>query len=703
MKNTVVSSEPELQRVPAGKDFVERSLTVLVRKRFPLYRAVAISNQWKRNLVIYTQYLKEVQSLGVKQGIEPVKMISADVPKQMFNVQSHISFRQTYHPNGVWRDLLRVNLLDENDNVVEENIELPSSQRRVAIYFIRHSLEQRILDQLDKTKETVSIDGKEAKALRLNRIYVQEKETGYLDDEIEQLIQVLEARGLVDRKSHQGINYLYRVETEINFVELKNKLEFLVALESLAKSKGFTPEWEPGNSLESVQADAQPITGIEFDEVRKDALRQKLNSIENRFNIQCTTWLQTERLRVDRKRGGIEPLRLETPKVLDETTGHPTTDFSMLLFHGIRNEVKSAYTSISQQVSTLKNDVEEALRKKLSEYLTEKTPEKAIEAASDLRDSIRVIDAKITTLREKRAEAEVLYGLFEKWRNVARQVERDHLTMTDAQESDVVKNLINRLDEEQRIIKQHLADQAKTVKQVLENHEHFANRIAAIKTEFDQIALNRQDDFNRFRAQIEEQLRKVIDQPGFREQYNPTDDEGSYRRVREQAVEKVQNFVIDPAMRSIQAIKGDLMKATEVFKVSDDVKNKAIALREQVLGLERRIDQIRNDLKPEGIEARLPELVIAVQSIHDEGAEVVEKREWIQHQLRSKESELSGRAKKLLSLIDANGEKDFTELTIELRQSSDEMFRDTAAIIESLEELYQRNWLNIKVSRTTGQ
>ena len=49
-----------------------------------------------------------------------------------------------------------------------------------------------------------------------------------------------------------------------------------------------------------------------------------------------------------------------------------------------------------------------------------------------------------------------------------------------------------------------------------------------------------------------------------------------------------------------------------------------------------------------------------------------------------------------------NTDKDFTELIIALRQSGNKMFDSTSEIIESLEELYQHNWLNIKVSRTTA-
>ena len=93
-------------------------------------------------------------------------------------------------------------------------------------------------------------------------------------------------------------------------------------------------------------------------------------------------------------------------------------------------------------------------------------------------------------------------------------------------------------------------------------------------------------------------------------------------------------------------------------------------------------------------------MIESLLSIREEGAEVFEKMRHIQKQLRSNERELSSQSRKLLNLIGADREKDFTELIIELRQSKDEMFHDASEIVKSLEELYQRNWLNIKVSPT---
>ena len=699
VKESAVLQQADLAQVPAGKNFVERTLGVLILEKFKSYRSIAISHQWKKNLVTYIQALKNVESLGVRRGEEPVKRIGGDVPK-MFNIGQHTTFSNTFYPNGILRDLLLVNELDPNGKTVAEGVEVKNNQVPVAVYFKFHDVEKRILKMLEKSEESIVVNGKRTEAIKCHEVFQQEIKLGYLNEEIEELIKVLKARGLVDQKSQRGIDYLYRVDTEINFIQLQRKFEQLETLDTLAKSKGFTSETEGDNSLSSVQADFQVI-GIESDEVRKDSLRQKLNSIEDAFTTQCAGWLYTEKQRVDQKRYEIEPLRLDIPKVLDETKGHPLTEFSTLLFNDIRSGVKKAYTTLSGQISALQNEVKDTLNEKLHSYTEDGSLEKAIDVASQLRDFCDVIDTKINGLQTSGKEAEQLYTSFEKWRTLARHIENDRQIMHEAQSNDAINNLIGRLDTEQQQIKKHLANRTLSLGQVLENHEYFAKRFSEIKDEYNQITANRRDVFIKFQADIEEELDELLDKPHIGESYNPLDEDGSYRRVREKVVEKIQGFS-ERAVKSVQAIKGDLMKPIEVFEVKPKVKNDAVALQKKLSALEIQISQVDQKLKPNGIEDQLSDLVQSLLTMRIESTKLVQQWENIQGQLRCDKNELSSKAKALLDLIEKNTDKDFTELIIDLRQSGNEMFGSTSEIIESLEELYQRNWLNIKVSRTTA-
>ena len=698
VKESATSKQADLAQVSAGKNFVERALGVLIREKFKSYRAVAISHQWKKNLGVYIQALKSVESLGVRRGEEPVKMIGRDVPG-WFNIGQHTTFSNTFYPDGILRDLLLVNELDPSGKTIEEGVEVKNNQGPVAVYFKLHDMEKRVLDTLEKSAESIVVDGKRTKAMKCHEIFQQEAQLGYLDDETEELIKVLKARGLVDQKLQQGINYLYRVETEINFTELQSKFERLKKLEELAKSKGFTLEKEEDNSLSSVRSDFQAI-GIESDEIRKDSLRQKLNSIGDAFTTHCTGWLNTEKQRADQKRHKIGSLHLDIPKVLNETTGHPLTEFSTLLFNDIRRGIKKEYTAISDRVFALQDKIKNTLDEKLQNYMQDASPETAIDIAAQLRDFCGVIDRQIDQLQVNQDQVQQLYSFFERWRMLARQIENDRQMMHDAQSNDALNNLIDRLDAEQQQVKKHLANQTLNLSQVLENHEHFTKRFAEIKEEYNQLTEYRKDEFIKFQGAIETDLGKLLDTPHIGEPYNPSDEDGAYRRIREKVVEKIREFVTY-ANKSIAKIKNELMKPIEVFDVKPSVKNDAITLQKKILDLEEQISCVDQKLKPDRIEDQLPNFVQSLLTLRKESTELVHKWEGIQDQLRCDKSELSPRAIVLLDLIEPNTDKDFTELMIALRQSENEMFGSTAEIIKSLEELYQRNWLNIKVSRTT--
>lgn len=145
----------------------------------------------------------------------------------------------------------------------------------------------------------------------------------------------------------------------------------------------------------------------------------------------------------------------------------------------------------------------------------------------------------------------------------------------------------------------------------------------------------------------------------------------------------------------------DLLKPLEVFDVEAEVKKHAKELQKEVAGLEETIKGVESDLKVQEIELTLPDLVNRLTTIKNDGIAVIEANEKIQSKLRSNIGQLSKEAKYLLKILESNNDKDFTELIIELRESNSEVFEEASQIIRILEELYRRNWINIKISRTT--
>jgi hypothetical protein len=698
VKHSAMKDLPDIDKVPIGKNFVEKTLAVLIRNLFPLYRSVSFSHQWVRVLTTYAQFLKKEERLAIRKGVEPLKMVNAEVLNR-FHIKSHTTFATTYYPDGVWRDLLQVDEIDQNGNTVRERIEVRSNQTPVALYFTLHSLEERLLEQLEQSSLTITVHGKETNAIKLPEFFKQEHDNGYLDEEIQHLLEISIARGVVDKIEQKGIAYLYLVKTEISFAELQTRFEHLDTLCQLAQQKGFTITWNPGESLSDIRKLTEQ-KDIQDDELKKDALYQKLRAAEEHLKLKCAEWLKTETDKLRQKRYEVGTLsQTDVPKLLAKGEGFPNVDFSQLLFMDIRSQIREKYHAFPGKSDSLQKRIDTLLNKKISYYKEHQEEKTAILTAADLQEFRLTLNAQIKQLETSQTEMQQLYELFINWRNLAGLVERTRSVMIGIKDNEEIKNLVGRLDEEQYRIKQHLADRNTPLAQVLNEHEYFTNIISSIEEEFHQITRRTEDDFITFRAAIEEQLRRIdsISKPDIDEQYNPNDEEGCYRRTREKTTEKIQQWVITPAEQSINELKTDLLKPKEVFTVDETVKNQAIALENRIVEFEKRIHVLQDELYPESIEERLAEIVASVLSLREDGAEIFEANRNIQTNLQSDKEELSSEAQFLLDFIESQP-KDFTQLVIQLRASESQKFPDTSQIVKSLEELYQKNWISIQVS-----
>lgn len=544
VKQSAVSHKEEITKVPIGKDFVERSLAVIIREVFPNYRAIATAHRWVEAIKTYINRIKAEPGLAIRKGVEPVRTIGMNVPG-MFGVSAHTTFESTYYPNGVYRDLLRVDEIDENGKTIEERITVKSNQTPVGVFFTLHSLETRVIEKLEQSNFQIQVSGKDVKAIKFSDIFSEEQKNGYLEEEIKQLIEILKARGLVDEEEKKGVKYLFLVKLDISIVELESKREQLEQLDQLARSKGFTPRWNEGESPKEL-ADLFQKKDFQKDELLKDATLQRLINAEKEFKNQCAEWLKRELDKVRQKEYEISALKVEIPSLIEQTTGHPTTEFSPLLFQDIRNDIQKQYRALEKKISETKSELGNKTSKALSAYTNDKTPQSAIEAAAKLQELLLEANSRTKTLQENQNELDQLFSMYGEWRNLARKIEQFRVLMSGANFDDAVNNLIIRLDDEQRRIKQHLADRSKKLIEVFEHSEHFTNRIADIDKEFNQLAANQQDRFILFKAEVEEKLRAIIDQPVINETFNPSDERGCYQRVREKAVEKIKDWVLKP-------------------------------------------------------------------------------------------------------------------------------------------------------------
>ena len=675
--------------VPAGRNFVESVLRILIPKQFPEYSAVAISNGWQRYLGTYKDALSRLETLGRKQGVEPIQTLNRNVP-DLFNMGQMTAFQNFY--NGAGQNLLRIDEIDSSGNTRVEKVEPRNNNKQVAVYFKQHPLEKHLVQQLQNSSETITIGAVKVNVLDLPTVYQQASEIGYLDEEVDALLAILKARVIANQQQVRGAEYLYLVETSINFADLKTKLEGIEAIVTLAKANGFQYEC---NDLSA----AHVLTGtlrIENNEIEKDKLRQNLNSAEEHLKNKCAEWLKTGHEKLRQKINALETLRLQVPPVLEQQTGHPITEFSTILFQSVQPEVKSAYTKISDKIRKIQTQVREACDQGAQTYESDQTPRGAIETAARFQKAVIRFDTQIEKLNQERADAQELHHLFEPWRILASQTENNKQLMVDNDADSAVKNLIDRLDTAQREIRQHLADNRLTLKDVLGNHEYFKIQINKIHAEFTQILTGKKERFIAYQSPIAEQLRRLPSAPPQLVEFNRLESKECYSKVRENAVGTLRSVIKD-VLSEHKNRQRELLKPIEVFNVPESLRAKAVQLRQDFEELAGEFQRIRLEFSVEDIDRSLSEWVDRIVSKLQEGRTLSETRKQIERELDTLVPDPSPKAQKLRDKLTAQQETDFTELIVQLL--GDETFNSTADILESLEELYQANLVNLTVHR----
>lgn len=682
-------------QAPIGRDMVDRCLAVIIRERYPDYRSVAITHQWMNILDRYRQLLNSEQGLGVRRGLESKPAVNNDVPG-MFNVSSHVTFRNTYYPEGVLRDLLRIDEVNSDGKVINARIESSNNQRSVALWFCLHPVEREVLEQLENGTNLIA--NRREKAIRVNEVHQAQKNKGYLDDEISQLLKVLSARGLVDEEEYQGVKHLLLRQTEISRTELERSLADIETYAGLMQQYELTPEWQPGHSPKQLRQRLDDPVGLQ-DEVLKDHLRRDLHDTTSEVARMIAGWVLTARNELQNLEKRIGALKVEAPKLLEQSTGHPTTDFSTVLFQDIRSHVLGLYSKQSQQIAKLQERINQQLAQALSAYGEEKTVQRGIELVAKLRQQKVAASIEEDALRQKQGQIDRLYALFQKWRDLARRTEELRLTLKDLADDEGVSALLERLDAQQMEVKRHLADRGQTVEQVLDDHEYFVTAIKTIESEFNGVTTNREERFLKYQAAIHETLKTVLAIPPATIAYNPRADAKGYQTVDLQAMNRLNDFC-EQALAELRRVQTELLKPLEVFQVAAETRAAAEKLKQDVQNVETEVMEVKNALAASNVKTELQNWVLRLADARERSGDLLDRHNAIMDQLRSPRERLSEPARQLLQSIESQPNLDLTGLIISLRGRNHAGFDSTPAIISHLEELYRHNWVNIQVTTT---
>lgn len=567
--------------------------------------------------------------------------------------------------NVVGRELLRF------EDRTGRQVEVTSKQEQVNVLFTLHRFEKRLVEQLETSSTTIIVDGEVVNAITLPFVHEYAAKLGYAKDEINELVDILNTRGIIKTKSEIGMEHLYIADVSINFSELEAKLSNIEDVIKLAESKGFDYQYEV---LTSVR-DLIQTAGIENDDVQKEELRQKLNSTEKNFEQYCRNMIITEQNCLEQQITELETLRLPVPKVLEQQTDYPPVDFSQILFDDIQNHVKRAYVSLSDEITKIQSKVRDMVDREVETYESDQTLFKAIETADRLKSERIKVDTQIKNLSKRQNDTEELFQLFDPWRQLARQCHNDKRSMENSREDMEVGNLIDRLNGIVGEIRQHLSEKRQSLKDILSNSEHFKLKIDSINSEFGTYEKGKENEFIKYQDNLENLLRRLLEKPHIGVSWNPADQDGCYRDTRQEVVEKLLREVIGEARRQIDSLNRDLRQPIDILAVPDDLKDRSVALRQDLQTCDKKFLAVRSELTIKQVDTELENWVSTLISLREDGRTYLKRWEKINEDMQRFRSALSQTAQRLHDAVNPLIE--------------DGTFPSARAIVECLEELYE--------------
>ena len=179
MFNEVVGSPVEA----AQERLLERTLEQMLAAVYPDYRPIATVTNWKSSLNKYKNALQRLESNYERQGQIHVK-----------GTKDEIANLFTYSNTAL------VNFARNFDSLLEGVNKL--DKRSKPVRFTLHPLESAIIKWLQQSQQmkTVRQGGKaqQVHQIQQSTLYDRAKRLGYLDDEIDEFLALMEVRGLIE-------------------------------------------------------------------------------------------------------------------------------------------------------------------------------------------------------------------------------------------------------------------------------------------------------------------------------------------------------------------------------------------------------------------------------------------------------------------------------------------------------------------------
>jgi hypothetical protein len=657
----------------------------ILLKRYPNYSTLITQPQWEKKVNEYIGALKNADiPMGCKRGHETWVAYGDRVAKVFNTSLMNLT-------GGFFAGL---------DNLI--SIRSLGRHGNVEVDFRLHPLEKAIVDRitLDNPLPKRKFDGVECWCVPLEDVKSMILYSGYLLEELQQIVEIGRSRGSFEQGEFKGERVLYCKPLDLD--QMKSQLkEKLMDLEREAIEFRKLPRFQSSFDYEATRSDIDEIQ----DEAHYDALQSKMNRefekmhdrLPNYFEQLSNTTSTIQGSANDVKRGLLESREVGTIRSSQKASSRWCADLNTYVLGSLRDLVKQVENECSSILTEL--------NKASIEYSASK-PGRPIEKADLLLkgwSGVSELKQRVDSTKAKASTTLTSLRDYDKWIQLLSKSDEVHAGLIELKKEPAHEakagELISQLEAVWQSISVHLKNRSVTG---LGSHKQFYEQLERLNEERRNYILGLRSAFEENKRTINELLQELDLGQDYRckEAFNPDDIQGCYARLHDEAASQIQEAVAIEK-RQIDSQRQELVYARDILsrlsqpdtdpllpqlgecaQLLDTIlaKVKVDWVLQLVEGPQEKRSLIRNELQ--GSREAIRSARIAVRRVED-----------------TKEEKLSSDAEKMLEMIPANASENLKQLILGMMKSGRSSSELLDASLDCLAELFRKGKIKITVER----
>jgi hypothetical protein len=657
----------------------------ILLRRYPNYSTLISQPQWERKVNEYIGALKNADiPMGCKRGHETWAAPGDRVAK-VFNT-SLMNLTGGFFAG--LENLISIRSLGRHDNV--------------EVDFKLHPLEKAIVERItiDNPLPKRKFDGVECWCIPLEDVKSMILYSGYLLEELQQIVEIGRSRGSFELGEYKGERVLYCKPLDLD--QMKNQLkEKLMDLEREAvefrKLHGFHSSFD----YEAIRGDIDKIE----DEAHYDALLSKMNREFEKMHDRLPNYFEQLGNAIstlqgsanDVKRGLMESREVGTIKSSQKASSKWCADLNTYVLGSLRDLVKQVENECSSILTEL--------NKASMEYSASKPgrPLDKVELLlqgwnreSELRQLLDSTKAKasttLTSLRD-----------YDKWIQLLSKSDEVHSGLIELKKESAheakASEFFLQLEAIWQSISVHLKNRSVTG---LGSHKQFYEQLEKLNEERRKYISGLRSAFEEKKGRINELLQELDLGQDYRckEAFNPDDIQGCYSRLHEEAAGHIVEAV-SVERGQIDSQRQELLYARDILsRLSQDETEQLVAqLDDYNQTLDTILEKVSVDQILQLMEGPQKERMSVRDALQRSREAIRSARMAVRQAEGVEEEKLSPDAEKMLQMIPADATENLKQLILGMMKSGQGSSEALDASLNCLAELFRKGKIRITVER----